>query len=1015
MAEQLSGFAELHSLKTAMLKYAEGNILLEELLRGATADILASVTTHADALKRLVASESAETRELVGAEHVKTRQHAAALQQSLQSSQKAETEARQLIQSLWYETINARRTQIDQAYPETFEWLFTPRYGANSFADWLRSDKAIFWVNGKPGSGKSTLMNFLLTNSQTKEHLGDSAIYSFFLWRSGVQMQRTRRGMFCSLLHQMLVENEGFAQHLIRDYPSLVLKRTPLDWGLPELESTLQHVLGLHDRLVCFFVDGLDEMDSGEDTFDLKEMTARMFAGTHRIKLCVSSRSEPVWSHMLQNYPSIKLQDLTRDDLRTVARDLLTKYFEDLVRKESQDNLKELIDLLVWKSSGVFLWLHLVLKSLYRGLLGNENFGELQQRIERIPTSLNDVYRDMWARLGEDAAAFKKTAAKYFRFLILRQDMEVYSSTGLIHFTLGWNESNQEGFRQGGVTFLKSRAFMEACKDTQRSIETRCAGLVEFSPDYVYSGFLEALTGNNDLSDPRTQNSDFVHRTAKDWLLGTDDGHQLIKDCPVDSAQMAVLQSLFFDAEFEKDSLRASTVFRSLGTSFSDDTGFNYWEWSLGRNWGLSKLLTCCATLERSDSTLWHAVSAEVINRTKLLFDDNDLTNFYEEAADSGLLEPIRALVDSRDDKASPGNISLLYYLATFSRSERTRNHLAAWAMEWGEGLPWRQLFTGHLTGQCIPVLQDIVMPAHDDGSDFDAVKSFYRQNRHSPRKFLSISTLFRSRCYRQCMPGFPNDPGIHVANLSFAPKAGSRFEDLEKRRQVDIIAEVNLAQMFNDVLASSPVEAPSSQKQTELREMIFRPEECYRQVLVVGSYSHQGNDAVSAGMTLGARQLWRIAPGRGRKAEGDITAKYLDNDYDNDRPNSQISADTETSLVDFFALSNARYAIPTKEQAGAISTALDGIGWSGETQKELTDQTAALEAYVEDILATGENRITDIAETLRQNGHFIVSSEQIQRLVDCRTLEDRVLVMEELNQLASEMENQYGEACRRA
>ena len=39
------------------------------------------------------------------------------------------------------------------------------------FVDWLKQEDGLYWVSGKPGSGKSTLMKFLSAHDTTLKHL----------------------------------------------------------------------------------------------------------------------------------------------------------------------------------------------------------------------------------------------------------------------------------------------------------------------------------------------------------------------------------------------------------------------------------------------------------------------------------------------------------------------------------------------------------------------------------------------------------------------------------------------------------------------------------------------------------------------------------------------------------------------------------------------------------------------------------------------------------------------------
>jgi hypothetical protein len=65
---------------------------------------------------------------------------------------------RLITNSITYPEIATRRAAIKTAHKRTFEWIF--RDETSPFMVWLRSGRDIFWISGKAGSGKSTLMKY---------------------------------------------------------------------------------------------------------------------------------------------------------------------------------------------------------------------------------------------------------------------------------------------------------------------------------------------------------------------------------------------------------------------------------------------------------------------------------------------------------------------------------------------------------------------------------------------------------------------------------------------------------------------------------------------------------------------------------------------------------------------------------------------------------------------------------------------------------------------------------------
>jgi ABC-type polysaccharide/polyol phosphate transport system ATPase subunit len=64
--------------------------------------------------------------------------------------------------SLDYDMRTSRAQTIKPAHVKTFQWIFknsdATDGSSSAFLHWLEEEGGIFWITGKPGSGKSTLM-----------------------------------------------------------------------------------------------------------------------------------------------------------------------------------------------------------------------------------------------------------------------------------------------------------------------------------------------------------------------------------------------------------------------------------------------------------------------------------------------------------------------------------------------------------------------------------------------------------------------------------------------------------------------------------------------------------------------------------------------------------------------------------------------------------------------------------------------------------------------------------------
>lgn len=179
-----------------------------------------------------------------------------------------------LLESFSFTDMNTRNAMVPQAYENTFKWVFTQGAGACGFPHWLGTDNSdVFWITGKPGSGKTTLMKYIAScNQQLKRHLEGWAgglplvRATYYFWDAGTcPLQKSREGMIRTLLYRCLTQRPDllplvaprrYAMYSLLNYTPL----TPPPWEWEELSETLSRLAaesGKSLRLVLF-IDGLD-------------------------------------------------------------------------------------------------------------------------------------------------------------------------------------------------------------------------------------------------------------------------------------------------------------------------------------------------------------------------------------------------------------------------------------------------------------------------------------------------------------------------------------------------------------------------------------------------------------------------------------------------------------------------------------------------------------------------------------------------------------------------------------
>ncbi|KAF2228710.1 hypothetical protein EV356DRAFT_537856 [Viridothelium virens] len=276
------------------------------------------------------------------------------------------------------------------------------------FLCWLNSGSGVFHIIGKLGSGKSTLMKFLSEEAHTKEQLrkwagGKRLVFSqFFFWASGSPIQRSLEGLYRSILWEML-----------RECPGLMREVFPHCWDtdfnpkndrLPDRPFSTSELVAAFELLirsktvfekhkVCFFIDGLDEYDG--DHWKLAR-SLQIWSDVDDLKICVSSRPHNEFIHTF-THPSqlLPLHGLTRQDIQKFVEDEFERDERFLSVCAHDKRYARLVESLVNKAEGVFLWVRLVMRELLTGMGNSYSISQLEEELDQLPEGLETLFRKL--------------------------------------------------------------------------------------------------------------------------------------------------------------------------------------------------------------------------------------------------------------------------------------------------------------------------------------------------------------------------------------------------------------------------------------------------------------------------------------------------------------------------------------------------------------------------------------------------------------------------------------------
>jgi hypothetical protein len=421
-----------------------------------------------------------------------------------------------------------RYENVLEAYPETFEWAFhdptDEQLQWSNLTHWLEKGGGVYWVNGKAGSGKSTLMKHLYDDPRTTRYLATWAgsiplcVSTFFFWNSGSREQKSQPGLLRALLYQVLRKHPKLVPIIMPDLWATNYSRAVNDsylgedltqfWSLRQLVRAFRALV--HQTVVplkiCFLIDGLDEFDGNHEELAnlFKDITKSPY-----IKICLSSRPWVVFEDMFKQCPNLRLQNLTYRDIELYVMGELNHHgaFQRL-SSEKPEAAPAITREILEKADGVFLWVDIVVRSLLSGIRNRDGLEDLWGRLRAMPKELEPLYNHL---LESIEPLYLPWVSKTLQ--ILRNNLD------LGQYPFG------KSFQGGGVTALTvgslffaieptmqscTQAWLDArCEDISVRLTARCAGLLELSNPWHNSG--EDIGGRHSLVR-------YFHRTARDFL-----------------------------------------------------------------------------------------------------------------------------------------------------------------------------------------------------------------------------------------------------------------------------------------------------------------------------------------------------------------------------------------------------------------------------------------------------------------------------------------------------------------
>ncbi|KAK5053339.1 hypothetical protein LTR84_002313 [Exophiala bonariae] len=440
-------------------------------------------------------------------------------------------------------------------FGDTYRWIFYPPprtdgHQQHEFVNWLRNETNIFWISGKPGSGKSSLMEYIYQNLQEGQvgfgHLAawpgsiSVRLLSFWFFRpAATPLLKSLEGFWRSLCHQILNTDDSLPERIRSDNDASVpaslksyLTRSgsrAQGWIVSELQSWFSYLATRSQYNYCILVDGLDEVTQ-EIREPLLDCVRFIASRSTRVKVCCSSRPEHPFQDATRQYPSIRLQDFNYDDIKLHCDSRLTATRAAPYARE-----------ICLRAEGVFLWAYLVTEDLRTAASQGDSLEDLNLRLKECPTEMNDLFAFMLERQDR----FYAKHPKPYLSLIYASHYPLEDPTILELLLASQSETELTSDYLKTSDAARIASWESLAIDLEANILARCASLVEFYARDIlsYTSFPGSFPYRQ-LSKANKTAVRFIHRSARDFLAESEGGVNFLQSCNI-SVQDAIRRLTF--------------------------------------------------------------------------------------------------------------------------------------------------------------------------------------------------------------------------------------------------------------------------------------------------------------------------------------------------------------------------------------------------------------------------------------------------------------------------------------
>jgi hypothetical protein len=296
------------------------------------------------------------------------------------------------------------------------QWFWShEKYHAWSCTD----TSGLLLIEGKPGSGKSTLTKYFKRNLLEREPLAKQSIVAsfFYSYREG-ELQMDHSNMLRCILYDVLEHNETFFFHFQPYYRQALQPGTKFQWPYNSLKKILQSITGDHpvEAQFYFIIDAMEESDD-TDRRNIIQLLCQLCSINMKtpciVKIFLASRPIAGLSICSPQTQVIKLQDENMADILEFAGSFLGPELG-----LPPDILHQAAEYIAAHAQGVFVWVHLVKQELLAYAECGVTKKQIFDFLKSLPTELEQFYKRILNDLERRQTRDIEDGQKMFRLVL---------------------------------------------------------------------------------------------------------------------------------------------------------------------------------------------------------------------------------------------------------------------------------------------------------------------------------------------------------------------------------------------------------------------------------------------------------------------------------------------------------------------------------------------------------------------------------------------------------------------